>query len=69
MATFAPHETETLLAELETRTREAWAAYSGSVQGMEGRSYETAEAEAWEELQLQLRAIDADRIDLVDLRT
>jgi hypothetical protein len=67
MATFAKDETETLLAELQERTREAWATYSQRVHGLTGTSYEAAEPAAWAELQSTLRTIEADRIDLVHL--
>ena len=67
MATFAKDETDTLLEELQERTREAWASYSQSVHGLQGAAYEAAEPAAWAELQSRLRTIEADRIDLVHL--
>lgn len=57
MTTSAPH----LEVALQERERQAWARYSGSLRDLEGSDYETAETEAWAELQRDLRAIDAER--------
>jgi hypothetical protein len=53
MPTFAAdQELDRLEAE-----REAWSAYRASLAGLEGREYELAEEEAWEELQRRLAEI------------
>ena len=67
MALFAPHETETLLTKLDARKREAWAAYSRALEGLEGQDYDLAERDAWAQLQVELRAIDTERSDLLSV--
>ena len=59
MTTFAPH----LEAALQEREREAWSRYSATLRDLEGRDYEDAETEAWAELQRDLRAIEAERVN------
>jgi hypothetical protein len=67
MALFAPHETETLLTKLDARKRDAWAAYSLTLEGLEGQDYDLAERDAWAQLQVELRAIDSERSDLLSV--
>lgn len=67
MALFAPHETETLLAKLDTRKREAWVAYSRTLEGLSGQDYDLAERDAWASLQVQLRTIETERKDLLSV--
>ena len=59
MTTFAPH----LEAALQEREREAWGRFSTTLRDLEGRDYEAAETEAWAELQRDLRAIEAERVN------
>jgi hypothetical protein len=59
MTTYAPH----VEAALQEREREAWGRYSTTLRDLEGRDYEDAETEAWAELQRDLRAIDAERVN------
>jgi hypothetical protein len=67
MALFAPHETETLLAKLDMRKHEAWATYSRTLEGLQGQDYDLAERDAWAQLQVELRAIGAERNDLLSV--
>jgi hypothetical protein len=59
MTTFAPH----VEAALQEREREAWGRYSATLRDLEGRDYDDAETEAWAELQRDLRAIEAERVN------
>jgi hypothetical protein len=60
MTTYAPRQD--LEAALRERKREAWSRYSLTLRELEGRDYETAETEAWAQLQRDLGAIDAERV-------
>jgi hypothetical protein len=57
MTTFAPHD-----SALDERTRQAWSAYRDGLVDLTGRSYADAEADAWDHLQQELEAIEADRV-------
>ena len=59
MTTFAPH----VEAALQERERDAWGRYSATLRDLEGRDYDDAETEAWAELQRELRAIEAERVN------
>ena len=61
MTTFVPHETDSRMAELEERTREAWTIYSDRLRGLDGELYELEERDSWAELQAALREIDNER--------
>jgi hypothetical protein len=56
MTTFAPHD-----PQLDERTRQAWSTYQDGLADLSGRSYDDAEAEAWDQLQDALERIEADR--------
>ena len=45
------------LRELDVGTQEAWRAYRESLRDLTGEEYERVEAEAWDELQRELRRI------------
>jgi hypothetical protein len=45
------------LRELDVGTQEAWNAYRESLRALSGEDYERVEAEAWDELQRELRRI------------
>lgn len=65
MTTFATQpETARRLAELDARTRVAWAAYRDELQGLAGRAYDDAEPVAWDQLQATLRDLAAQRAAL-----
>jgi hypothetical protein len=62
MTTFAAQpETERLLAELDARTRLAWGTYRDELRELDGRSYDVAEAAAWDQLQATLRELESER--------
>ena len=67
MTLFAPHETETLLTKLELRKQQAWSAYSRALETLDGNAYDLAERDAWAALQVELRAIDTERSDLLSV--
>jgi hypothetical protein len=59
MATFAPkHDFET---QLDERVRAAWDVYKQQLDGLGGRAYDDAEADAWAELQDTLRDVEDER--------
>jgi hypothetical protein len=64
VTTIAPPETQRRLAELEQRTRSAWASYQEQVRDLDGRVYEDAEAASWERLQATLGEVAAERARL-----
>lgn len=66
MTTYAPNETDMLLAELDERERAAWANYSDGLRDLGGREYADAEAGAWDELQRALRDVTAERAELAE---
>ncbi|HTN25936.1 MAG TPA: hypothetical protein VL120_18250 [Solirubrobacteraceae bacterium] len=62
MTTFAAQpETERRLAELDALTRTAWGTYREELRELAGRSYDVAEAAAWEQLQATLRELESER--------
>jgi hypothetical protein len=66
MTTSAPHEnTAQLLADLEDRTRRAWADYKEELDGLSGPAYATAEERGWTALQERLRELESDRARIV----
>jgi hypothetical protein len=65
MALFAPHETETLLTRLDDRRKLAWSAYANVLDGRTGEDYDLAERDAWATLQVELRAVEAERSDVI----
>jgi hypothetical protein len=64
MTTFATPASERRLAELEARTRIAWTSYRDELAGLEGRTYDDAEAAAWDQLQATLRELEIERAEL-----
>lgn len=42
---------------IDERTRGAWATYALALEGLEGREYEEAEAQAWDTLQHELQLL------------
>jgi hypothetical protein len=65
MTLFAPHETETLLTQLDDRRSRAWLAYASELDGRAAEDYEIAERDAWATLQVELRAVEAERSDII----
>jgi hypothetical protein len=64
MTTFATPDTTRLLAELDDRTRVAWAAYRDALSTLEGAAYDAAEPAEWDVLQATLREVETARADL-----
>lgn len=64
MTTFATPGTQRRLAELDARTRGAWATYRDELIGLEGRAYDDAEPAAWDQLQATLREVEVERAEL-----
>ena len=50
-----------MLAEIDERTREAWALYSESLRDLQGSDYEEAERESWDRLQRELEELAGER--------
>jgi hypothetical protein len=61
VTTFTSHEQARKLAEIEARTKQAWATYSDSLRDLEGTDYENAEGESWDRLQRRLQQLDDER--------
>ena len=57
-------EIERRLAEIDARTRGAWAAYREDLRRLEGVAYADAEPTSWARLQVALRELDAERVAL-----
>lgn len=65
MTTFAAQQdTERRRAELDARTRTAWAAYRDDLRGLHGRAYDDLEASSWDRLQATLREVEGERAEL-----
>ena len=61
MTTYLSDQQTRRLADIESRTREAWADYSQELRELEGRDYEEAEDKAWNRLQKRLKQLDDER--------
>jgi hypothetical protein len=61
MTTYISDQQAQRLAEIDLRTREAWADYSDELRELEGRDYEQAEDESWDRLQRKLKELDGER--------
>lgn len=53
------------LRQLDAGTQEAWRAYRESLRDLSGEEYERVEAEAWDELQRELRRLGRRRKTLI----
>ncbi len=56
------------LSELDQDLRQAWAGYYDRLQPLSGAAYETAEIDAWTDLQSELRRLERRR-RLLELAT
>lgn len=65
MTTYISDQQARRLAEIESRTREAWADYQGELRELDGRDYEEAEEKSWARLQKRLKQL-ADERSLVE---
>ena len=61
MTTYISDQQARKLADIEERTRQAWAAYNESLRDLEGKDYEEAEDESWDRLQERLRQLGDER--------
>jgi hypothetical protein len=61
MTTYISDHRARRLADIDQRQRQAWAAYSDDLRGLEGQDYEEAEGESWDRLQRKLRELDDER--------
>jgi len=61
MTTYISDQQARRLADIESRTREAWTDYTGELRELEGRDYEEAEDKAWTRLQKRLKQLDDER--------
>ena len=61
MTTFISDQQARRLADIEARTRQAWAAYNDSLRDLRGRDYEDAEDRSWDRLQETLRQLEEER--------
>lgn len=61
MTTFISDQQARRLADIEARTRQAWASYNDSLRELRGRDYEDAEDRSWDRLQETLRQLEEER--------
>ena len=61
MTTYISDQQARRLADIESRTRQAWEAYNGALRDLKGRDYEEAEDESWARLQKRLKQLDDER--------
>ncbi len=61
MTTYISDQQAQRLAEIDSRTREAWTEYTEELRELEGRDYEEAEDESWDRLQTRLKQLDGER--------
>jgi hypothetical protein len=61
MTTYISDQQARRLADIESRTHQAWADYSGELRELQGRDYEEAEDKSWTRLQKRLRQLDDER--------
>ncbi|MEA2480686.1 MAG: hypothetical protein QOJ07_2608 [Thermoleophilaceae bacterium] len=61
MTTFITDQQARRLADIEVRTRQAWAAYTESLRDLRGRDYEDAEDSSWDRLQKTLSQLEEER--------
>jgi hypothetical protein len=61
MTTYISDHQAQQLAEIDLRTREAWAEYTQELRELKGRDYEEAEDQSWDRLQKTLKQLDDER--------
>lgn len=61
MTTYISDQQARRLADIESRTRQAWADYTGELRELKGRDYEDAEDKSWDRLQKRLKQLDDER--------
>jgi hypothetical protein len=65
VTTFTSQHQARRMADIDVRTKQAWASYNESVRELEGQEYEDAEGKSWDRLQRKLRQLDEERQLLV----
>lgn len=61
MTTYISDQQARRLADIESRTRQAWADYTSELRELDGRDYEEAEETSWARLQKKLRQLEDER--------
>ena len=61
MTTFISDQQARRLADIDARTRQAWATYNDGLRELRGRDYEDAEDRSWDRLQETLRQLEEER--------
>ena len=61
MTTYISDQQTRRLAEIESRTRQAWAEYNDELRDLQGKDYEEAEDKSWDRLQTTLKQLDDER--------
>jgi ppGpp synthetase/RelA/SpoT-type nucleotidyltranferase len=61
MTTYISDQQAQRLAEIDVRTRHAWADYTEELRELKGRDYEEAEDQSWDRLQQRLKQLDDER--------
>ena len=61
MATYLSDQQARKLADIEARTRQAWADYIDGLRELGGRDYEDAEDRSWDRLQETLTTLEEER--------
>jgi hypothetical protein len=61
MTTYISDQQARRLADIESRTRQAWAEYSGELSELQGQDYEDAEDKSWDRLQTRLKQLEDER--------
>ena len=61
MTTYISDQQARRLADIESRTRQAWADYTSELRELKGRDYEEAEDKSWARLQKRLKQLDDER--------
>lgn len=61
MTTYISDQQAQRLAEIDVRTRDAWADYTEELRELKGRDYEEAEDQSWDRLEQTLKQLDGER--------
>ncbi|GAC1322413.1 MAG: hypothetical protein NVSMB25_17520 [Thermoleophilaceae bacterium] len=61
MTTYISDQQAQRLADIDSRTQQAWTDYNDALRDLQGRDYEEAEDESWGRLQKRLKQLDDER--------
>jgi hypothetical protein len=61
MTTYISDQQARRLADIDSRTAQAWAEYNGELRELEGKDYEEAEDKSWARLQKRLKQLGDER--------